>query len=319
MKSAFLVNSMANCYQAGKKWNFIKSHPMLQQYLSGDYFLKITDCVCEKLEINTWILQSMQKGARVFIAVGGDGTVNWLLNGMIWAARKIQIPLKHFYLGAIGAGSSNDFHKPFPKKDFFIEDLPARLDWTKSQAVDLGLFVDLENDQNNYFINNASLGLTAFANYSFNQPDRVLKFLKRYHTDLSIMFCALKSFLKFANIPLNLSIDDQEYEETTLSNLNIIKNPFFSGQFHYPEFVTRNDGKLAIFQCHDMTKKNYLYTLIKLGKGIFHESALSKIKICQSISFRSMTSVEVEWDGEVCLTKSGGFYCKKEEVMVCSP
>ena len=49
-------------------------------------------------------------GVKVIVAAGGDGAVNALLNGLMDPAT--DRPRWDVALGAIGLGSSNDFHKP---------------------------------------------------------------------------------------------------------------------------------------------------------------------------------------------------------------
>ena len=56
------------------------------------------------------IARGLARGTRRFIAAGGDGTVNALLNALLGA--RGDLPLAELELGAIGLGSSNDFHKP---------------------------------------------------------------------------------------------------------------------------------------------------------------------------------------------------------------
>lgn len=58
--------------------------------------------------------------ASACIAVGGDGTVNLLAQALLESVEWREISL-----GALGTGSSNDFHKPRRKR---FHGLPARLD-----------------------------------------------------------------------------------------------------------------------------------------------------------------------------------------------
>src|SRR5437016_2873987 len=56
------------------------------------------------------VSSAVHNGERSFVAAGGDGTVNALLNAIV--ACENRPPLEEFTLGAVGLGSSNDFHKP---------------------------------------------------------------------------------------------------------------------------------------------------------------------------------------------------------------
>ena len=56
------------------------------------------------------IAAALASGVRTFVAAGGDGTVGALADAVVESRGSIALP--DITLGAIGLGSSNDFHKP---------------------------------------------------------------------------------------------------------------------------------------------------------------------------------------------------------------
>ena len=86
-------------------------------------------------------------GARIFIpaplnvncpSATGSGTVNGVLNAILAQGADVT-------LGAIGLGSSNDFHKPFAK-DKRVGGAPVRLDASRAIRADVGRAVLTDRD-----------------------------------------------------------------------------------------------------------------------------------------------------------------------------
>src|ERR1035437_1805055 len=100
------------------------------------------------------IAHAIALGERIFIAAGGDGTVNALLNAIVEA--KGALPLDAFTLGAVGLGSSKDFPKPFARVE---NGIPLKVDDARTTPRDVGL-IRSENGAR-YFLIGASFGAAA--------------------------------------------------------------------------------------------------------------------------------------------------------------
>ncbi|MBI2614551.1 MAG: hypothetical protein HYW52_02510 [Gemmatimonadetes bacterium] len=140
------------------------------------------------------IADSLRHGERRFVAVGGDGTVHLLINALATTARPAV--LAQVTIGAVGLGSSNDFHKPFRNEAAARGVVPSRLEFGAATAHDIGLLLYTDADgvaRRRYWANNASIGVTADGNHRFNTPDPVLKWLKRLATGPAIGYAALRA------------------------------------------------------------------------------------------------------------------------------
>ncbi len=130
-------------------------------------------------------LKSFNKGNTDFIIAGGDGSINYFLNHLI----NLVEPdiLKQIKIGAVGIGSSNDFHKPFQSKNI-VEKIPYKLNFKDAVERDVGCLLYEKDGKalKKYFLINASLGITAEGNNFFNNPDFILRFLKKISTQSAI-------------------------------------------------------------------------------------------------------------------------------------
>jgi len=199
------------------------------------------------------ISSALSNGETDFAAAGGDGTVNFLLNKLMNLANESQI--HNLRLGAIGLGSSNDFHKPY-NESYLIDNIPYKLNFSKSELRDVGELSFQYNGKRitRYFLINASIGITAEGNFLFNNPDRILKYLKRLNTNSAILYSALKTIFGYRDFKAEIRKDEGKPTKVNITNLNIIKNPNVSGDLSYGYTADYNDGKMNIHLAHDMNK-----------------------------------------------------------------
>lgn len=226
------------------------------------------------------------------ISAGGDGSIHLVANALL----QLEQPSRHA-LGAIGLGSSNDFLKPFQS---FIGKVPMRINTNSYFLHDIGEvnYIDQNNvRQKKYFIINASIGVTAEGNWNFNNPGKILKWLKRIHTGAAINYTALTTIFAYRNKPVTLRFNE---EETTMaiSNINILKIPFVSGSLHYRQNILPDDGLLGLNICRDMKRMELIQTLMQLEKGNFVPGAKRVSTFTKKIQILSPAPIVFECDGE---------------------
>ena len=233
------------------------------------------------------------------VSAGGDGSVHYLVNHlMMWpetARRQVTV-------GAIGLGSSNDFLKPFCQK---IGNIPVLLNIqraTLQQDAGLARFADEWGVlQQKYFVVNASFGVTAEANWKFNNPGRVLQFLKKNAAGGAIVYTAVSTILGHQNRNYTFTLDEEEFA-SSVSNINVLKSPFVSGSFRYGNGIAKDDGRLHFKACLGMSGWELLRVLHNLQKGIFNPSQKTMSAAVQTIRVAAATPFVFECDGETTRT-----------------
>lgn len=265
-------------------------------------------------DLKNWTAKQLQSGRKNFVACGGDGTVNLAVN----ALRGTDA-----CLGAIGLGSSNDFHKPFKKSGREkIMGIPTRLNFDRAYPHDLGLAEF--NSESTYFAINSSIGLVAEANDFFNSPRKWFGTLKRASTPTAIWFAATRQFLKHKNLEVELQLlnhfsnsDISSRLSSTLTNLSVIKSPHFAGDFRYDVAPRSDDGQFGIHLCENMNALELLNTFTKLVRGRFSGLPKTSSFQCTSISLTASQAFALETDGEVRRTNAVKFKVLPKEILLC--
>ena len=286
IRAVVFVNENARQGRGKKLWEQI-AHEVLARLPENT----LVETLPVDIDFQNRVSVLVNNGVDYFIAAGGDGTVNVLLNAIF--AQKTAEPAS-ITMGAIGLGSSNDFHKPLRDT---IAGVPIRIDYRSAAPADVGMVRFGTNgrlDKRKYFIINASIGVTAEANALFNRGDALLNRLKAISTNAAIWYAALKTLLLFRNIPVALEFG-HELKRMYLSNLAAVKIPFVSGEFLYPRIVDIDDGRLGLFYCENFSRLELVQTLKALRKGHFEGPGLA----LKAFNVIAEHLISLETDGEI--------------------
>lgn len=102
-----IVNVFAASRKAGSIW---KTAAAMMEDEGLSYKVRFTGGKDNATELSS---KACQKGYRKFVAVGGDGTVHDVLNGLASYAEENGVSLSEFTLAVLPVGSGNDWVKTF--------------------------------------------------------------------------------------------------------------------------------------------------------------------------------------------------------------
>jgi len=293
------VNPVCRYGRGRRIWALVE--PALHQRFGGFDAEEIRSVEGFESQVST----ALATGERVFIAAGGDGTVNLLLNTLLnFGATGDDV-----ILGAVGLGSSNDFHKPF-RPESFVERIPVRMDWQNAVACDV-IAVRYQNGgdgfSRRYCLINASIGLTAEANALYNSRPRSIALVQRISHEAAVVTSALQTIARYRNISAELSLEHQPAEPFRVTNLGVIKNPHFAGGLCYDTAIRPDDGQLGVNLCAGMTKWEAVMTLLRLYRKDFAGHPKTYSWLAGEFGLKSKTPFALEMDGEVVKTDRAVF------------
>jgi diacylglycerol kinase family enzyme len=258
----------------------------------------------------------VRSGKTDFVIAGGDGSINYFINRGI-NLLKPEI-LRQIKLGAVGIGSSNDFHKPFQLKNT-IESVPYKINFKDAVKRDVGCIQYQSEGKilKKYFLINASLGITAEGNHFFNNPDFILQYLKKINTQAAIFYTILKNIFTYKNFKIKMEVNNESFI-ANISNLGILKSPYFTGKLRFQSDPLFNNGLFDVHLYDSLSKIKLLKLFYNLSKGKSDNSLNKKFWRTNRIKISSEKEFAVEFDGEVIRTKCAEFSVLPELIKVCT-
>ncbi|MBP1683767.1 MAG: diacylglycerol kinase [Ignavibacteriaceae bacterium] len=316
-----LVNKYSGGGTALEKWTSIYK----QLGLNGStesFFIGVNGST-DKL-----ILDSIKKGKTDFVIAGGDGSINYFLNRCIQLLK--QDELKQIKMGAVGIGSSNDFHKPFNSNNT-NGNVSYKINFKDAVKRDVGCiqyqiegkifkkyFYQSEGKiLKKFFLINASLGITAEGNNSFNNPDSILRYLKKLNTQSAITYAIIKNIFTYKNFKVTIGGSNESFT-ANISNLGILKSPFFTGKLRYQSDPLPDNGLFDVHFYESLSKVKLLKLFYNLSKGKSDASLNKKFWRTDRLKISSDKEFAVEFDGEVITTKYAEFSVIPELIKVCT-
>lgn len=297
-KTLIVINVAANSGAAKCKWETIEKEVL--QYIGGEVIVRVYS---PPFDLQSFFKEIIKHEYYQFIVGGGDGTINFVAN--ILYELQVQGLLKSFTLGALALGSSNDFFKPMAH---LINGIPVRINIKSARFEDIGsVKIDNSNGEKleKIFLVNAGLGVTADANFLFNNPNKLINFLKPKATQLAILATALITIFNHSNKTITIRIQ-KKIIEVAMSNLSIILIPYISGSFHYNKERSEKN-RFDIFLCKEMGRLSLLKTLIDLSRGEFKIGKGRIVYYSKNLRIKSKNDIPLEIDGEIFLGRSFDF------------
>lgn len=187
------------------------------------------------------------EGYREFIAVGGDGTLSELINGLEYSM------LENVKIGIIPLGTGNDFVKNFNEKSD-LDDLFDAIINNQTQLVDMGMV-------NNYmFINVCSFGIDGPIIKDTE------KFKKMLPGKFAYLFSTLKAGISFKPKNVKVQIDGVNHIGQMIL-IAVGNGKYFGGGMKICPDALLNDGSFEVCLVKDVSKGKFMKEISKVYSG----------------------------------------------------
>lgn len=284
-KVMFVVNPISGHGRTRNRWEEIAA---ALQGQGLEYGVRHTEA---PLHASLITRQAILNDYNCIVAVGGDGTLNEVLNGFYREGRLLS---PDTLLSALPTGTGSDVARvfDFPKR---LEDL--RRFWEESyKTCDLveATFSGWNGEEKNRFLLNiADVGLGSETCLRVNRNS---KYMGGFASFLS---GAISSIIRFKNHSLSVEIDGREVYAGPSALVAVANGRFFGGGMMIAPDARIDDGMLDVVILKEFSKPELLYNIPKVYKGrhVNHPKVL--IERGQNVIIRSRDELALEMEGEV--------------------
>jgi YegS/Rv2252/BmrU family lipid kinase len=193
--------------------------------------------------------EAARDGADVVVAVGGDGTVNEVINGLmsVPAAERPRF-------GVIPVGTGNDFARNAGLSLEYSAAVRALFE-PGTRAVDVGEVHDGAG-RHVYWSNTLGLGFSGLATINARQSRTPLRGFALY------LWVVLKTIaLQHQPRTVLVEVDDQAPQQHTISMMNLCNGPAEGGGFPVVPHAAMDDGLISFGVMRRVTRLKMLYFL----------------------------------------------------------
>jgi len=251
VEAKVIVNPTASGGKVGKQW------PQLRDVLaksSLQFAAEITQWPGHAVEIAR---KALDEGFRYIVSVGGDGTVNEVVNGLVVDGR---VP-PDVVLSIIPGGTGSDFSRILGIARDPIQASQTTLGHT-CRAVDIGEIRCIHDGQpiQRYFVNVAGLGFDGEAAVRVNRMSKRISGTIPYLTGL------LLTLFSYRNKDVELTLDGQRVAGR-FNSVIICNGQYFGGGMWIGPKAAADDGIFDIVILKDLNKLEFLINVPRVYKG----------------------------------------------------
>jgi YegS/Rv2252/BmrU family lipid kinase len=284
-KTVFVVNPHAGNGKTGREWPRIRR---LAEDILGAFESYITTGPGDATVLTR---NSLRGGAEVIVCVGGDGTLNEVINGFF----DNNVPIhKEALLGFLPNGTGCDFPRSFPVSS---ETKPAleSIRNSSTQIMDLGR-IRFKNHQGDlsvrYFHNITSFGLGG------EVVERVNRTSKAWGPFLTFIVATLISLFKYKTKTIKIRVDDNEELTRDVLHIAVANGKYQGGGMLVAPDALFNDCLLDVTVIGSMSIPLVFWRLPNLYNGKIKEIPQVFITTAKKVSLFSAQRVLIDIDGE---------------------
>lgn len=206
--------------------------------------------------------QALAEGFDQIIAVGGDGTLNEILNGFFREGEPLN---PNSVLGFVMTGTGGDFRKTFEVGPGIDEGV-RRFAEGRLRRIDLGRlsFVDETGaPRTRIFGNIASFGLSGAVTRSVNRA----RLSKMLGGSFAFAFNSAHAMMRYRAKPVRLKVDGIFDEVATISTVAVCNGQFFGGGMRIAPDARPDDGEFDVIIMGEVKPRELLRGMREIYRG----------------------------------------------------
>jgi diacylglycerol kinase (ATP) len=228
--------------------------------------------------------RAIADGATLLVAVGGDGTVNEVVNGLVGAEAELAI---------IPLGTGTDFVRTFgiPKR---FEAAVAVAMGNRVRTIDLGRAsyrTWAGGQAESYFANVASAGMSGAIAKRANDGTKVLG------GRISFLWATFVVFSRWEAGEVRVSVDD-EIRGGRMHDVVVANGRYFGGGIMICPQAEPDDARFDVLLIGDLLKRDLALTMPKTYKGRHLPHPKAELLRGAAVSIDAPQALPIELDGE---------------------
>jgi diacylglycerol kinase (ATP) len=238
--------------------------------------------------------EALRAGAERIVAIGGDGTVNEVVNGFFDEAGKPIAPGAAF--GLIPFGTGGDFRRTF-ELPTETADAAAVIAADQRAPIDVGRLTFVATDGSpaaRMFANIASFGVSGVVDRLVNKSGKKLG-------RLSFMYAAARATWSYKNQRVQLTFDGADRVEATINTVAIANGRYFGGAMMVAPNAEPDDGLFDVVCLGDFSFGETVANSRRIFKGThlkLEKVSVRRARVVEAEPIDPAANVELDIDGE---------------------
>jgi diacylglycerol kinase (ATP) len=231
--------------------------------------------------------RAAEQEAELLVVVGGDGTLNEVVNGVLAAGSSPE-------LAVLPLGTGMDFGRTYGIPSRFEDAVRVAVDGT-TRTIDAGRvrYRWGEGEDERYFANVASVGMSAAV---ARRADGMTKVLGGR---ITFFYALVRVFLGWENTDLTVTIDGQpEPRRGRMHDVLVANGQYHGGAMWLAPEASPDDGLFDVLLIGDVTKMDFLTAVGKIYRGT--HLAHPKVDLLRGagVAVDAPVALPIETDGE---------------------
>jgi len=277
-----IVNPVAGAYSTRRKWPLISK---LLERIGLSFDFEYTQGVGHAIELAR---AAASDGYRYLVAVGGDGTVNEVANGILRSTAA-----NNTALGIVSTGTGSDFVRSvgIPRR---YPDACSCLTSQRRLSIDVGVVEYQSGGQTlrRFFVNTAGVGFDAAV---VEKTERLPKY---FGGTIPYLAGLVRTLFGYKNKPIVAEVGDEVVSGRML-DVVVANGGYFGGGMHVAPQAELGDSLLDVVIIGDMGKFELLKALPTVYKGTHVNHPKVSMKKASRIAITSPEPMLVYADGEL--------------------
>ena len=271
--TVFLVNPASDNGKTGRRWAAL-AHRAAGLGLDGETLY--SERPGHLIEL------AASSPANVVVAVGGDGTMNEVVNGLMERDDRPE-------LAVIPLGTGMDFVRTYGIPNRFEEAVRVAAG-SKTRTIDVGRVEHSRGTR--FFANVGSVGMSAAVAQRANGMSKALG------GKATFFYALTRVFLEWQNTPISVELGDGTRREARMHDVIVANGRWHGGAMMLAPDAEPDDGLFDVILIGDINKRDFVTTAPKIYKGTYLAHPKVELLRARVVSVGAPEHLPIELDGE---------------------